>query len=134
MTGGASFIGSQLVEKLGSLGSTVTVVDGLILSAANITDGSSINVGTDEITTVVDAAKIICEIVNYAPSEIFFDTTKPECVTARAASVVKASEFLQWPPTVSFAEGIKQTIDWYSSHVDLDELRNSFERKLLERG
>jgi len=72
--------------------------------------------------------------VGYAPSEIFFDTTKPEGVAARAASVDKARECLQWQPTVSFAEGIKQTIDWYSSHVDLDELRNSFERKLLERG
>jgi len=110
------------------------VVDGLILSTAKITDGTSINVGTDEITTIVDAAKIICEIVGYAPSEIFFDTTKPEGVAARAASVDKARECLQWQPTVSFAEGIKQTIDWYSSHVDLDELRNSFERKLLERG
>jgi UDP-glucose 4-epimerase len=110
------------------------VVDGLILSTARITDGSSINVGTDEITTVVDAAKIICEIVGHSPAEIFFDTSKPEGVAARAASVEKAKEYLQWQPTVTFAEGIRETIEWYSSHVNLDELRNSFERKLLERG
>jgi UDP-glucose 4-epimerase len=110
------------------------VVDGLILAAATITDASSINIGTDEITTIVDAAKVICDIVGYEPSSFFFDTSKPEGVTARAASVENSKNILNWQPRVSFAEGIKETIDWYASTVDLDDLRDTFQRKLLERG
>jgi UDP-glucose 4-epimerase len=110
------------------------VVDGLILAAATITDARSINIGTDEITTIVDAAKVICDIVGYEPSGFFFDTSKPEGVAARAASVENSKNILDWQPRVSFAEGIRETIDWYSSTVDLDDLRDTFQRKLIERG
>jgi UDP-glucose 4-epimerase len=110
------------------------VVQGLIKATAQITDGSSINIGTDEITTVIDAARTVCEVVGFEPKEYFFDISKPEGVAARAASVEKSAQILGWTPSTKFAEGIKATIDWYSEQVDLAELANSLERKLMERG
>jgi len=110
------------------------VVEGLLKATASITDGSSINIGTDEITTILDAAKIVCKIVGHDPGSYFFDVSKPEGVAARAASVEKSIEKLKWKPDTKFEDGIKETIDWYSSTVNLKELTTSLERKLMERG
>jgi UDP-glucose 4-epimerase len=110
------------------------VVEGLLKATALITDGSSVNIGTDEITTIIDAAKIVCKIVGHDPSSFFFDVSKPEGVAARAASVEKSLEKLKWKPVTKFEEGIKETIEWYASTVNLKELTGSLERKLMERG
>jgi UDP-glucose 4-epimerase len=110
------------------------VIQGLLKATEKITDGSAINIGTDEITTVLDAAKTICEIIGFSPNEYFFDISKPEGVAARAASIEKSVKTLGWAPQIKFKEGIKKTIDWYSGEVDLLNLANSLERKLMERG
>jgi UDP-glucose 4-epimerase len=110
------------------------VVAGLVKATAVVTDGSSINIGTDEITTILDAAKIVCKIVGHDPGSFFFDESKPEGVAARAASIEKSLKILKWKPDTKFEVGIKETIDWYSSTVNLKELRTSLERKLMERG
>jgi len=110
------------------------VVDGLILATKQITDGSAINIGTDEITTIFEAVKKVCEIVGHNPVDFYCDTTKPEGVAARAASVDKSLKILNWKPIVTFSEGISETIEWYSQKVNLVELKDSLERKLVERG
>lgn len=110
------------------------IVQGLLKATEKITDCSAINIGTDEITTVLDAAKIICEITNFSPTEYFFDISKPEGVEARAASIEKSLKKLGWAPSIKFEEGIRKTIDWYSGEVNLENLANSLDRKLMERG
>jgi nucleoside-diphosphate-sugar epimerase len=110
------------------------VVQGLLLATEKITDASSINIGTDEITTVYDAAQMVCEIVGHNPKEYFFDISKPEGVAARAASTKKSMEVLGWAPATKFADGIRETINWYSKKIDLNDLKSSLDRKLMERG
>lgn len=110
------------------------VVDGMLLACEKITDGSPINIGTDEITKISDAARIVCEIVGHEPKQYFFDRSKPEGVAARASSLVNCEKFLNWRPKTQFAVGIKDTIDWYASYADLQELSENLSRKLTERG
>jgi nucleoside-diphosphate-sugar epimerase len=109
------------------------IVDGLLLSAERITDCRSVNIGTDEITKIVDAVKTVCKIVGHEPSKFNFDTSKPEGVHSRAASVENQKKWLAWSPQISFDDGIRQTIDWYSKNVDLQTLRANFEKRLFER-
>lgn len=109
------------------------IVDGLMLAAERVTDCRAVNIGTDEITKIADAAKTVCDIVGHRPSKFFFDTTKPEGVHARAASVRNQKAWLGWSPTTTFEDGIRKTIEWYRGDVDLEALRGNLEQKLFER-
>lgn len=109
------------------------VVEGIMLAAEKISDCRAVNIGTDEITKIIDAVKTVCEIVGHKPSKFFCDTSKPEGVHARAASVSNQEHWLQWRPKVSFKEGISKTIEWYKGQVDIYDLRKNLEKKLFER-
>lgn len=108
------------------------IVDGLLLSCERISDCRSVNLGTDEITKIADAARIVCDVIGYQPA-FHFDTTKPEGVHMRAASIENQKAWLDWSPRTSFDEGITKTIEWYRSNVDIKTLGDDFEKKLFER-
>jgi UDP-glucose 4-epimerase len=109
------------------------VVEGMMRASLTISDCSAINIGTREITTIIDAVKKVCRIVDFHPTKFNFDLSKPEGVSARAASTEKSLEVLGWEPTTSFNVGIETTIDWYRNHIDVPELSKNFEEKLMER-
>lgn len=109
------------------------VVEGMLLATSRIDDCSAINIGTKEITKIKDAVLEVCKIVGHNPNDFYFDTSKPEGVSARAASVKMQREILDWEPNISFSEGIFKTIDWYSQNTNIQDLRDDFERKLMER-
>jgi nucleoside-diphosphate-sugar epimerase len=109
------------------------VVTGLLLAAEKIDDCRAINIGTDEIIKISDAATTIMNLVGHQPQRIFFNTAKPEGVHTRAASIQKQKEWLGWHPQVAFAEGIQKTIEWYKTHVDIDILQKDFDERLFER-
>jgi UDP-glucose 4-epimerase len=109
------------------------VVTGMLLAAEKIKDCREINLGTDEIVKIIDAAQTVCEIVGYRPSQFYCDKTKPEGVYARAASVKRQEELLGWRPNVSFRDGIRKTIEWFANSRDIDVLKANFETRLFER-
>ncbi len=109
------------------------VVEGLKRATSRIFDASAINIGTDEITSVYSAAKLICEVEGYLPSEFYFDTTKPEGVFARAASVEKQLALLGWKPSVSFADGIRETIAHYRSANTRFQIETNLKEGLFAR-
>ena len=79
------------------------------------------------------AAKVVCEITGHQPNDFFCDTTKPEGVHARAASVAKQIELLGWKPEVSFKEGIKKTIEWYMETHSKEDASNAINHNLFNR-
>lgn len=109
------------------------VVEGVLRATERIDDCSAINIGTSEITKIKDAVIEVCRYLNFEPREFFFDSTKPEGVSARAASTKLQKEKLLWEPSISFTEGIAKTIDWYKSVIDIEELRQKLEERLMER-
>jgi nucleoside-diphosphate-sugar epimerase len=109
------------------------VVTGLLLAAEKIDDCRAINIGTDEIIQIRDAATTILKLVAHRPQKISFNTAKPEGVHTRAASIQKQKEWLDWHPQVAFATGSRKTIAWYQAHADLDTLQQDFDKRLFER-
>lgn len=109
------------------------IVEGILLSAEKITDCRAVNVGTDDAITLADAARTILDVTGHAPEEIFYDTSKPEGVSVRTASIENQKQWLGWSPRVSFAEGIAKTIEWYLGSVDRKTLVEHFETLLFER-
>jgi UDP-glucose 4-epimerase len=87
------------------------IVEGQILSAEKITDGTAVNLGWDTRYKIKEVVNMILEIVGYKP-RVVFDKTKPEGPFSRALDVSLAKRLLGWTPKVELSEGLKMTIDW----------------------
>lgn len=102
---------------------------GLILAGANLAVAGSfdvINVGVDEHYTINQMIEEIFKCANWRPQAIDYQLDKPVGVKSRAADCTKSQRVLGWRPSVSLADGVRSTYEWYSNsaddHEDLDHL------------
>ncbi len=109
------------------------IVDGMLLAAEKVDDGTAVNLGTMERTRVIDA---VHEVLRYTGHEakIKFLTNMPTGPMNRVASNVLAKQLLGWEPSLTFFEGLHRTIDWYFATKDREQVRAYLDRMLTERG
>lgn len=108
------------------------IVEGTILAAEKIDDGSAINLGTTERVRVIDAVK---EVLRYTGHQARI-ATRPDMPTGplnRVAQNTLAEKLLGWKPKVPFMKGLHQTIDWYFGNKDRDHVRAILGKMLTER-
>jgi nucleoside-diphosphate-sugar epimerase len=106
------------------------VVEGTLAAAERIDDGTAVNIGTMERTTVLEAANAVLEVMGH-DAEIM---TRPEMPTGplnRVADNSLAKRLLDWEPEVSFREGLALTAAWYREHKDVEEVRGLLEAGFL---
>jgi len=90
------------------------IVDGTILAAERISDGTPVNLGTAKRYKIKDVVRMILDIVGFEPRELVFDTSKPTGVVTRALDIRRAKDLLGWKPKVGLEEGLRQTIQWFA--------------------
>jgi nucleoside-diphosphate-sugar epimerase len=108
------------------------IVEGTILAAENVDDGSGINLGTMERIRVIDAVHQIVDGFKYQPTI----EPHPEMPTGplnRVADNALAKKRLGWEPKVKFVDGLRRTIEWYVSSRNQDEAAMALDRLLIER-
>ena len=98
------------------------IVDGTILAAERIDDGTAVNLGTMERTRVIDAARQILDLTGHR-AEIRTLPDMPTGPLNRVADNGLATRLLGWEPHVAFCEGLERTIEWYFETKDRDEVR-----------
>jgi UDP-glucose 4-epimerase len=106
------------------------IVNGMILAAENISDGTPINLGSGRRYKLKEVANTIFDLMDFHP-KVVFDASKPTGVVSRALDNTQAKELLGWEPKVSLEEGLRRTVEWYvKTHV-----RRGFvdEKLLMER-
>jgi nucleoside-diphosphate-sugar epimerase len=108
------------------------IVNGLVLAAELIDDGTAVNLGTTERTRVIDAVHQILEYAGRQP-KIKFLKDMPVGPRNRVASNERAKRLLNWQPTVSFVDGVRKTADWYFASKDPERVRAYLNRLLTER-
>lgn len=108
------------------------IVQGTVLAAEKISDGTAVNLGTMERVRVADAVKMVLEYSGHQ-AEVKFLPDMPIGPLNRVADNSLARELLGWEPQVPFSEGLRRTIDWYFSTKDRDQVRAVLNRMLLER-
>lgn len=109
------------------------IADGMMRAAEKIEDARAVNIGTAEHIKIKDAAKKICDYMEFRPKQWFFDTTKPVGVFSRAADLERTRSLLGWEPRTSFAEGLARTVDWYIATHDAAEVKRKLDVLLTER-
>lgn len=108
------------------------IVDGVILAAEKIDDGTAVNLGTMERIRVIDAVK---EVLRYTghKAKIKLLTSMPTGPMNRVANNSLAKELLGWRPKVKFYDGLRRTIDWYFSTKKKDQVKKTLHKLLTER-
>ena len=91
------------------------IVEGSILAAEKISDGTPVNLGTGKRYKMVDVVNMIFEIIGWKPTELAFDKAKPVGALSRALDNERAETMLGWSPRFNLEDGLKKTIDWYTS-------------------
>jgi len=109
------------------------IVDAMILAAEKIEDGSPVNAGRPDRLTINQTCEHVFKLMDWRPKKIVRDTSKPQGVASRAADTTRANNLLGWKPKVSYEEGFKKTIDWYTSHRDREYVLSNLDRLLMER-
>jgi nucleoside-diphosphate-sugar epimerase len=104
------------------------IVEGTILAAEEIEDGTAVNLGTMERIRVLDAVQMVLEMLGHQ-AEIVTCPEMPSGPLNRVADNSLAKRLLDWEPKVSFREGLGRTVEWYFATKDRDEIR-----RLLEQG
>jgi nucleoside-diphosphate-sugar epimerase len=109
------------------------IVDGMILAAEKVEDGSPVNVGRADRITINETIEMVFDIIGWHPNEVFRDLSKPQGVASRAADLTRCRKLLEWEPTVSYREGFARTIEWYRANRTIDYVKVNLERLLMER-
>jgi nucleoside-diphosphate-sugar epimerase len=108
------------------------IVSGTLLAADRIDDGRAINLGSTDRITVSDAARDVLRYLDHAPS-LVFQRDKPTGPLNRVADNALARTLLGWQPQMSFADGLRSTIDWYVASRTSDVVVEGLTRALTER-
>jgi len=108
------------------------IVEGTILAAEKVHDGTAINLGTTERTRVIDAARMILERTGRT-ARLQPDPSKPTGPYNRVCDNSLAQQRLGWAPKVGFSEGVDRTIKWYFETKQREQVAGSLDRLLTER-
>ena len=108
------------------------IVEGTILAAEKIDDGSAVNLGTMERTRVIDAARAVLQITGH-DARIEVRPGMPTGPLNRVADNALARRLIGWEPRVTFLAGLRETIDWYFASKDRQAVESSLAGRLAER-
>ena len=108
------------------------IVEGTILAAERIDDGTGVNLGTMERVRVLDAVEEVMRYTGHR-AEIELHPEMPTGPLNRVADNALAKELLGWEPKTRFIDGFHRTIDWYFNTKSEDEVQETIRVGLTER-
>jgi len=88
--------------------------EGIVLAAERYDGGEPVNLGAGAEITIRDLTVLIKELVGYT-GEILWDPSKPDGQPRRCLDVSRAKERFGFAARVGLREGLRCTLDWYSS-------------------
>ena len=109
------------------------IVEGTILAAEHVDDGTAINLGTTERTSVMGAAREVLRITG-VDVPLQPDPTKPTGPYNRVCDNSLGKKLLGWEPKVPFLDGLTRTIRWYYAAKDQSAVAAQLDGLLTERG
>jgi nucleoside-diphosphate-sugar epimerase len=108
------------------------IVEGTVLAAEKIDDGTAVNLGTMERIRVIDAVEEVMRYTGHS-AEIRLLPDMPTGPVNRVADNSLARKTLGWEPQVKFIDGLHKTIDWYFSSKKAEDVREIVAHSLTDR-
>ena len=88
------------------------IVEGQILAAEKIADGTAVNLGWDKRYKIKDVVSMILDASGHRPDKLVFDKSKPEGPFSRALDISLAKKLLGWEPKIDLKDGLTMTVNW----------------------
>ena len=93
------------------------LADAALFLMHHYNDSLPLNVGVGQDISIADVAHIIKEIVGFK-GDLVFNTSKPDGTPRKLLNVEKIHA-LGWKAQTSLEDGIRKTLEWYSSNIFL---------------
>lgn len=71
-----------------------------------------LNIGAQKGYSIRETAEMIKDIVGYK-GDLIYDTSAPDGALIKTVDGTKGQKILSWKPSVSFKEGLKETVQWF---------------------
>ena len=88
--------------------------NGIVLATEKYDSPEPVNLGTGFEITIRELAELICELAGF-DGHIEWDATKPDGQPRRRLDTSKAKQEIGFEAKTSLHEGLKRTIEWFSS-------------------
>ena len=75
-----------------------------------------IHIGSGKDISILEIAQTVKDIFGLLEETIVFVPDRPGQVSCHIASISKAKKLLGWEPKISFEEGLRSVVSWYTSH------------------
>ncbi len=108
------------------------IARGMLLAAERIDDGTAVNLGTEERTTVIEAVREVMRYTGHT-AEIKLLPHMPTGPLNRVAASGLAKRLLGWEPEMKFMHGLHRTIDWYFATKRREVVGEGLATMLTER-
>ena len=92
---------------------TDTVTGLMMLASSEGAKGEVVNVGNTQEVTILELAEKIREATGFRSAIEFYPLPKDD-PKRRCPNISKLESLLGWKPKVSFEEGLKKTVEWFS--------------------
>ena len=91
---------------------------GIVMAAQSYAEAAPVNLGTNAEISIRDLAELICEVMEFE-GELVWQTDKPNGQPRRCLDTSRAKQAFGFEAQVDFREGLKNTVEWYRQHADL---------------
>jgi len=91
------------------------VAEGVILALYHGTKSSFVNLGSGRGYSIKELAETLHSFLDF---NYEFDTSKPSGFPKRIMDISMAKKLIEYDPTTSLLDGLKQTWHWYVNHQD----------------
>jgi GDP-L-fucose synthase len=91
--------------------------EGILLAAERYNESMPVNLGSSYEISIKDLLETVASLIGFT-GEIVWDVSKPNGQPRRKLDVSRAKELFGFEAQTAFAEGLRQTIEWY------DQIRN----------
>jgi GDP-L-fucose synthase len=92
--------------------------EGILLATERYNESDPVNLGSSFEISIKDLLELIARLTGFE-GKIVWDTTKPNGQPRRKLDVSKAKALFGFEARTSFEEGLKKTIEWYRSTLNV---------------
>lgn len=90
--------------------------EGIVATTKKYNKSDPVNLGSSMEISIKDLLELICRLTDFK-GEIHWDVTKPDGQPRRRLDVSRAEKEFGFRAHTSFEEGLRKTINWYTTHV-----------------